>query len=178
MSLKTVTTLSAQWHEAVASNMTGPDLALPPPWYPAAKVGDLEIVPIQNSGDLYREGASMHHCAGTYADDIKAGWLYVYSVRRDGERVATLALARDQTSTKAQLSQLRGPCNAEPSQAITSAVQQWLRALGPLPVAEPTAERPPDVDELIAEQTQVAKHEAVKIARQRGHDIHRAGALT
>ena len=109
MSLKTVTTLSAQWHEAVASNMTGPDLALPPPWYPAAKVGDLEIVPIENSGDLYREGASMHHCVGTYAPDVRAGRLYVYSVRRDGERVATLALARDQTSTKAQLESASRP---------------------------------------------------------------------
>jgi hypothetical protein len=152
MSLKTVTMLSAQWHEAVASHMTGPDLALPPPWYPAAKVGDLEIVPIEDSGELYREGAAMHHCVGTYADDVRAGWLYVYSVRRDGERVATLALARDRTGTKAQLYQLRGPCNAEPSQAIASAVQRWLRALGPLPVVERTPERPPDVDELIAEQ--------------------------
>jgi hypothetical protein len=94
----------------------------------------------------------MHHCVGTYADDIKAGWLYVYSVRRDGERLATLALARDRTSTKARLDQLRGPCNAQPSQAIASAVQRWLRALGPLPVVKCTSKRPPVLDELIAEQ--------------------------
>ena len=176
MSLKTVTMLSAQWHEALASNMTGPDLALPPPWYPAAKVGDLEIVPIENSGDLYREGALMHHCVGTYADDVRAGRLYVYSVRRDGQRVATLALARDRTSNKAQLDQLRGPCNAEPSHAIASAVQRWLRALGPLPVVQCTLSGRRIFDELFAEQMQVAKEEDVEIALQRGQDTHRAGA--
>jgi hypothetical protein len=146
MSLKTVTMLSAQWHEAVASNMTGPDLALPPPWYPVAKVGDLEIVPIDNNGDLYREGAAMHHCVTTYAGDVRDGRLYVYSVRRDGERVATLALARDQSGTKAQLIQLRGPCNAQPSRAVASAVKRWLRAQGPLPAAIP--ERLPELNEI------------------------------
>ena len=57
MSLKTVTALSAEWHEAVAAGMDGPDAALPPPWYPAAKVGDFDILPIETSAELYREGA-------------------------------------------------------------------------------------------------------------------------
>ena len=65
MSLKTVTRLSADWHEAVASHMVGPQFAFPPPWYPAAKVGGFEILPIDNSAALYREGAAMHHCIGT-----------------------------------------------------------------------------------------------------------------
>ena len=68
MSLRTVTKLSAEWHEAVASNLTGPQHAFPAPWFPAARVNGLEIIPIDNSADLYREGAFMHHCIGTYAD--------------------------------------------------------------------------------------------------------------
>src|SRR5262249_24311101 len=55
------------------------------------------ITPIDNSADLYREGASMHHCVGTYAEEVKAGRYYVYSICRDGERVATslTAVGRD-----------------------------------------------------------------------------------
>ena len=181
MSLRTVSELSAEWHEAVANHMTGPDLTFPPPWYPAAKLRDYDIVPIDSSAELYREGAAMHHCIGTYADDVRAGDLYVYSVRRDGQRVATLALARDKTSTKAQLHQLRGPCNAQPSRAIASAVNRWLRAQGPLPAVIPIPERPPDLDELIAEQIpatqkepQVPKEKDVKFARQLGHEAYRA----
>jgi hypothetical protein len=133
MSLKTVTTLSAGWHEAVAARMDGHAAAFPPPWYAAAKIGDYDIVPIDNVAALYREGAAMHHCVGTYTDAVQSGSLYVYAVRSDGERVATFALARDPTSTKARLVQLRGPCNAQPPQAVTLAVQRWLRAQGPLP---------------------------------------------
>ena len=94
MSLKTVTKLSAAWHEAVATHMDGPEFAFPAPWYPSSKLGHYEILPIDNSADLYREGAVMHHCVGTYADEVKCGGLYVYSVRRDGKCLATLALAR------------------------------------------------------------------------------------
>src|SRR5262249_29777541 len=64
MSLKTVVTLSAEWHEAVAQDMDGPKYAFPQPWYAAVQVGGYEIVPIDNSADLYREGATMHHCVG------------------------------------------------------------------------------------------------------------------
>jgi hypothetical protein len=131
MSLETVTRLSAEWHDAVASNMTGPQYAFPAPWYPAAKSGTYEIVPIDNNADLYREGAAMHHCVGAYGDRVTGGQAYVYSVRRDGERLATLALARNEIT--ASLKQIRGPCNVTPPKEIISAVQRWLRAQAPLP---------------------------------------------
>jgi hypothetical protein len=64
MSVKTVTALTHEWHEAVAYNMTGPSYEFPEPWAPATKIGDYDVVPITNSGELYREGNAMHHCAG------------------------------------------------------------------------------------------------------------------
>ena len=134
MSLNTVTTLSADWHEAVASHMGGPQFVFPAPWYPAAKFGAYEIFPIDNSAELYREGAAMHHCVGTYGAQVKRGGVYVYSVRRNGERLATLALGRN--GSKASLSQLRGPCNAQPPKEITAVVQRWLRTQEPLPLPE------------------------------------------
>lgn len=131
MSLKTVTKLSADWHEAVASDMSGPQFGFPAPWYPAAKLGAFEILPIDNSGELYREGAAMHHCAGTYANEVRGGAIYVYSIRRDGERLATLELGRN--GNRPSLLQLRGPCNAQPPKEIISTVKRWLRARAPLP---------------------------------------------
>src|SRR5262249_42680884 len=40
-----------------ASDLTGPQHTFPPPWLPAASINGVEIIPIDNSADLYREGA-------------------------------------------------------------------------------------------------------------------------
>jgi PcfJ-like protein len=101
---------------------------------------DGEILPIVNSAELYREGAAMRHCVGRYANEIKHGKIYVYSVRRDGKRLATLALGR--VEGRASLIQIRGPCNAHPPKEIVSTVRRWLRAQTPL-----TPQMPPPLDD-------------------------------
>jgi PcfJ-like protein len=129
MSLRTVTKLSAEWHEAVASKLSGPQHMFPAPWLPAATVNGLDIIPIDNSADLYREGASMHRCVGTYAEEVMAGRYYVYSVCRDGARVATAGLILN--GSRAQLHELRGPCNAQAPKQISATVARWLRTQAP-----------------------------------------------
>jgi hypothetical protein len=129
MSLRTVTKLSAEWHEAVASNLTGPQYAFPKPWFPAAGVYGLEIIAIENSADLYREGASMHHCIGTYADEVRGGRYCVYSIRQNGKHVASATLVRQGGLSK--LDQLRGPCNVPAPKQITATVERWLRMQAP-----------------------------------------------
>jgi PcfJ-like protein len=127
MGLKAAMQASHDWHEAVASNMDyGPEgAALPPPWYPAVKQGAFEIVPLTTAADIYREGHAMHHCVATYADRVRAGGCYVFSVRQNNERVATISLVRD--GGRILIDQVRGPCNIEPSKPIMTAVRQWFR---------------------------------------------------
>jgi PcfJ-like protein len=145
MSLRTVTKLCAEWHEAVASQMDGPEYVFPPPWYPAATIGPFEIVPVESAAELRREGAAMHHCVGAYGEPVRSGHLCVYSVRRDGKRAATLALVPryvppDRRGTNeywTAIDQLRGPCNAQPPKEITAAVLHWHRTLPPLPSLAP-----------------------------------------
>jgi hypothetical protein len=148
MSLRTVTRLSAEWHEAVASHIEGPEYVFPTPWYPATKLkGGYEIVPIENSAELYREGAAMHHCVGTYADEVRNGHSYIYSVRRGGERVATAQFDRivdkGVVCNQVRLRQIRGPCNAQVPKEIITTVQRWLRAQAPLPPGEEVAKSLP-----------------------------------
>jgi hypothetical protein len=138
MSVKTVTKLSAEWHEAVASNLTGPQHTFPEPWFPAATINGVEIIPIDNSADLYREGAFMHHCIGTYSEEVRVGRYYVYSIRRNGERVATAGLVLQ--GARAVLHQLRGPCNGPAPKQITTTVKRWLRAQAPIREQWPSRE--------------------------------------
>ena len=88
---------------------------------------DYEFVPLDSAGDLYRDGAIMHHCAGTYAPDVSIGYSYIYSVRLAGERVATLELVR-QSPAQVVIAQIRGPCNALVAKKIAAAAHRWLRA--------------------------------------------------
>jgi hypothetical protein len=126
MSLRTVTQLSASWHEAVATNMTGPNYEFPEPWCNGGHSCGYEIIPIANSGDLYREGHAMHHCVGTQGDQARHGSAYFYSVRKEKERIATLGLLRQGAAVA--IGELRGPCNSQASKEIVRAVEIWLRS--------------------------------------------------
>ena len=124
MSMATVTRLSAEWHEAVVLKRSGPRVAFPAPWYPAANINGYDIAPIDNSTDLHREGAVMHHCVVSYINKIMEGKLYVYSVHSNDRRVATFSLRR--STAAVQLDQLKGPYNSKPARTVTSAVRRWL----------------------------------------------------
>lgn len=126
MSLKTVTRLSANWHEAVANNMVGPNYDFPEPWCNAGQSCGYEIIPIANSGELYREGHAMHHCVGTKCDQVRNGSVYFYSVRKGQERIATLELVKHDAG--GAIGELRGPCNSQVPKEIVRAVRSWLRS--------------------------------------------------
>ena len=142
MSLATVTKLSADWHEAVAANMTAPNSEFPEPWCPGGASGGFDIVPITNSANLYREGKLMHHCAGTYAGRVHSGDCYIFSVRKDRAPIATLQLVRGATGVA--IGQLRGACNANPSKEVLRAVTSWLRAQKEFRIPERLSDSPID----------------------------------
>ena len=126
MSFATVTKLSADWHDAVAANMTGPDYEFPEPWCPGGISDGFDIVPITSSSGLYREGKLLHHCAGTYVRRVHSGECYVFSVRKDGAPFATLELVNSEVGVA--IGQLRGACNANAPKEVLRAVNSWLRA--------------------------------------------------
>jgi hypothetical protein len=126
MSLKTVTRLSNDWHDAVANNMSGPCYEFPEPWLRAGRSCGYEIAPLVTAADLYREGHTMHHCVGSYAGLVHQGRAYFYSVRDGNESIATLELVRCGGSVG--LGQIRGPCNGEVPNTVIRAVKAWLRS--------------------------------------------------
>jgi PcfJ-like protein len=126
MSLKTVTKLSADWHEAVASNMSGPSCEFPEPWCSGGESCGYGIFPIVSAADLYREGHLLHHCVGAQGHQVQAGEAYFYSIRKDNEHVATLELIKRNAGVA--IGQLRGSCNSRVSREVERAVGRWLRS--------------------------------------------------
>jgi hypothetical protein len=108
MSLNTVRRLSDEWHKAVEVS-GGPQYTLPAPWIPQARIGAYDIIPLTVSEQVREEGRKMHHCVGSYLDRVTDGECYIYSIRRDGERIATMEVMRE--AGVIGLGQICGPCN-------------------------------------------------------------------
>ena len=123
MSVETVLKLSGEWHEAIAGSMSGTQCQFPPPWFPAQTIGEYELVPIANRGDLYLEGNAMHHCVASYFEAALMGALCIYSIRQHGERVATVAFM--QGAKGPAIEQIRGPRNKLVPK-IEKVISQWL----------------------------------------------------
>jgi hypothetical protein len=128
MSVETVRTENEIWHEAIAMCAAAKsDYKIPEPWYPAGKVNDYQIVPLDSTEELWKEGRAMHHCAGTYDYRVAAGHCYIYSVRQGDNRVATVELVRKEG--RVQRRQIRAACNAEPPKEVKVAVRKWISEL-------------------------------------------------
>jgi hypothetical protein len=72
--------------------------------------GDLEAVSLNDSDALWEEGAAMAHCVGGYDERCYHNYSRIYSILRNGERVATLELRYD--NSKLVIGQLYGQRNA------------------------------------------------------------------
>ena len=126
------------WHEALADDEQ-PDAApqglvdyapLPKRW----EKDGFRFVALQTARALRLEGAAMHHCVASYWHNVAVGRSRIYSVQRDGGRVATLELgisSEDYRWGKGgyQLRQLVGVRNARPVPEVRTAAGAFLKAI-------------------------------------------------
>lgn len=83
------------------------------------EAGGFEFVALRSGLDLFTEGAAMRHCVSTYVRKVMSGQSRIYSVRKDGRRVATLELSEVGRSWAPV--QIKGPYNAQPPKEVQRA---------------------------------------------------------
>ena len=71
--------------------------------------GEWQATRLNNALDIAAEAAAMHHCVAAYVGSCKEGRYYVYSLRRNGERYATIGINR---FISVSMDQIQGVCNA------------------------------------------------------------------
>ena len=87
--------------------------------------------------DIWLEGRAMHHCVSSYTQSVIAGNCRLFSVRRGDERLATFELQVTAPHPDGdsfwpdayRIAQIKGPCNAPPTQSVLEAVSKYLKAL-------------------------------------------------
>lgn len=77
----------------------------------------LEVVELCNTRALVDEGCAMSHCVGSYSLSCEIGERRIFSVRKNGKRLATLELSPEGT-TGLRIAQLKGQCNMDPSPEV------------------------------------------------------------
>ena len=126
MSLKTVRQLTAEWHEAVANNMTEGKLQkFPQPWINGAEIDAHKIVPITDSRELYLASKALHNCANGYEANILGCNCYLYTVSNGDNRPAAM-VEMVQTDNGVVLRQIKGCCNASAPKEIERMVRRWF----------------------------------------------------
>lgn len=77
---------------------------------------------------LVVEGKAMHHCVASYHRDIQSGLARIYSVRKDGRRLATVEFSHVRAGVWRAV-QIKGPCNARPAKDVTAAADRFARCI-------------------------------------------------
>lgn len=97
-------------------------------WLLPDAVDGYEFVPLSSAAAVAEEAAVMRHCVSDYGDNIVAGASRIWSVRRAGQRVATLEIGFPTGDPFPCVSQVRGVENADVVPAVWLAARRWLNA--------------------------------------------------
>jgi hypothetical protein len=130
-----------KWHMELARNETVDDdedlgsrpdtiidyAPLPLLW----KHDDLSFVALQTREALHAEGAAMLHCVASYWWSVASGWSRIYSVLKNGSRVATVELTTNDErykwgKTRYRVRQTVGARNSRPTPEVVEAVGSFV----------------------------------------------------
>ena len=86
-------------------------------------IDGFDIVPLRSGAALIEEGTTMRHCVPSYMRDILSGGSCIYSIQKNGRRVATLELTSGYGPVS--IKQLKGPCNSAVATGVLGAATSF-----------------------------------------------------
>lgn len=126
---------TSAWHEALANaqidriNDGTYDADVPYPGFPSeVTLAGFDFHALRSLRALVVEGKAMHHCVSSYHRDIQSGRARIYSIRKDGKRIATVEFTRRHAATW-QAVQIKGVCNARPAADVVKAAELFARCM-------------------------------------------------
>jgi hypothetical protein len=117
-----------RWLEALELDLDFGGRPLADVWLTAGDADGFEFQPLQSAADLCVEAEAMQNCVRIYGYRLRHNRSRVWSVRRQGERVATLEIGWGRADPLLQITQIKGPKNAGVSADVCWAARKWLHA--------------------------------------------------
>ncbi|MGY4477140.1 hypothetical protein [Bradyrhizobium sp. USDA 3364] len=95
-------------------------------WLRPGRVAGYDFVPLNSTADISEEAEAMQNCLRTYGYNLAHNRSRLWSVRRSGQRVATLRVAARFEGPLPGIAELTGIRNAEMPREVWWAARQWL----------------------------------------------------
>jgi hypothetical protein len=117
---------SDAWQELFALHLNLGPRPIGDTWLRPAQVEGYDFMPLDCVAAVAEEAASMKNCVRTYGEDLACNQSRLWSVRRNGERVATLEVAAYYRDPLLNISEIKGPGNVDVSREVSWAARRWL----------------------------------------------------
>lgn len=127
LSMKSAAQAAAVWIDAIDLYLNLGDVPLADMWLAPGNVGGFDFVPLATATDVLVEARAMGNCLRTYGGDLAHNASRLWSMRKDGRRVATLRIGRGRREPLPNLYELEFPRNVAASPEVWWAAHQWLR---------------------------------------------------
>lgn len=129
MKWKNATNAAYHWSDNVATRVSIGDVVIDDVWAEPGEVDGYTFVPLRSAADLVEESAAMENCVRTYGGDLADNYRRIWSMRKDGARVATLELAMAFPSAPyPHVSELSVHGNKPAPPEVWLAARRWLHA--------------------------------------------------
>ena len=95
-------------------------------WLQAGRVSGYDFRPLDSIAAITEEADAMRNCLRTYGYSLAHNVARLWSVRRDGERIATLRIATANRDPLPRIVELKGAGNTQVPRELWWAARQWL----------------------------------------------------
>lgn len=126
MAFKTAESAAQTWQENLALYVEMGRTPVSDAWLQPGEIDGFAFAPILSAEDLLAEAQAMKNCLRTYGYSIAENYSRPWSVRKDGERVATLELRAGEDSGLIELAQIRVLQDKAASAEIIAACRTWF----------------------------------------------------
>jgi hypothetical protein len=110
----------------ICLHVTIADAAVKPLWIANQSQDGYEFLPLLCANDLHEEADAMENCVASYGRDIADDEQRLWSMRKDGKRVATLSVGFDYDLELLCITQIKGRNNSQVPRPVAVAAQRWF----------------------------------------------------
>jgi len=126
MSFATAQTAADAWRMTLALQLNLGSEPIADMWAQPGSIAGYEFRPLRSIGDIREEARAMRNCLCTYGYNLAHNRSRLWSVRKDGERVATLKIARTSYDPLPVIRELEAAGNTDAPPQVWLAAREWL----------------------------------------------------